>query len=124
MDGSPPDSSVRGNFQARILEWVAISLSRGSSRPRDQTRVFCIARQMLYHLSHREAISGSRRITEFQSSCQDGMVSHLKPCCPFLNSLTWLLSGFSFLTAIALHSLPHGSCHKAACSAAASSPQV
>ena len=34
---SPPDSSVYGIFQARILEWVAISYSRGSSWPRDQT---------------------------------------------------------------------------------------
>ena len=30
-------SSVRGTFQARILEWVAISSSKGSSTPRDQT---------------------------------------------------------------------------------------
>ena len=37
MDCSPPGSSVHGNFQARILEWVAISYSRGSSPPRDQT---------------------------------------------------------------------------------------
>ena len=35
MDCSPPDSSVRGILQARILEWVAISFSRGSSQPRD-----------------------------------------------------------------------------------------
>ena len=34
MDGSPPGSSVHGIFQARILEWVAIPFSRGSSRPR------------------------------------------------------------------------------------------
>ena len=40
---SPPGSSVHGIFQARILEWVAISFSRGSSRPRDWTRVSCIA---------------------------------------------------------------------------------
>ena len=32
-------SSVHGIFQARVLEWVAISFSRGSSRPRDQTQV-------------------------------------------------------------------------------------
>ena len=31
MDGSPPGSSTHGDFQARILEWVAISFSRGSS---------------------------------------------------------------------------------------------
>ena len=36
-------SSVHGTFQARILQWVAIPFSRGSSRPRDQTRVSCIA---------------------------------------------------------------------------------
>ena len=35
MDCSPPGSSVYGIFQARILEWVAISFSRGSSQPRD-----------------------------------------------------------------------------------------
>ena len=36
MDGSTPGSSVHGILQARILEWVAISYSRGSSRPRDK----------------------------------------------------------------------------------------
>ena len=42
----------RGTFQARILEWIAISLSRGSSQPRDWTHVsfiFCTGRQILYH---------------------------------------------------------------------------
>ena len=39
MDCSPPGSSAHGIFQARILEWVVVSFSRGSSRPRDQTRV-------------------------------------------------------------------------------------
>ena len=39
MDYSPPGSSVPGTLQARILEWVATSSSRASSRPRDQTRV-------------------------------------------------------------------------------------
>ena len=37
MDCGPPGSSVHGIFQARILEWVAISFSRGSSHPRDRT---------------------------------------------------------------------------------------
>ena len=39
MDCSLPCSSVHGIFQARVLEWVTISLSRGSSRPRDRTWV-------------------------------------------------------------------------------------
>ena len=43
VDCSPPGSSVPGIFQARMLEWVAISFSRGSSRTRDRTRVSCIA---------------------------------------------------------------------------------
>ena len=43
MDYSPPGSSVHWIFQARILAWVAISFSRGSSWPRDQTRVSHIA---------------------------------------------------------------------------------
>ena len=48
----PPGSSVCGIFQARILEWVAISYSRGSSPPRDGTHVSyvsCIGRRVLYH---------------------------------------------------------------------------
>ena len=52
MDCNPPDSSVHGIFQARILDWVAISYSRGYSQPRDQTyisRVSCIGRWILYH---------------------------------------------------------------------------
>ena len=40
---SPPGSSVHGIFQAQVLEWVSISFSRGSSQPRDQTRISCIA---------------------------------------------------------------------------------
>ena len=39
MDCSLPGSSVYGIFQARVLEWIAISFSRGSSRPRDRTQV-------------------------------------------------------------------------------------
>ena len=50
-DCSPPGSSVRGIFQARILEWVAVSSSRGSSPPRNRTPISCIfwiGRQVLY----------------------------------------------------------------------------
>ena len=44
MRCSPPTSSVHGVLQARILEWVAVSFSRGSSQPRDKTRVSCTDR--------------------------------------------------------------------------------
>ena len=43
MDCSPPGSSVHGISRARILEWVAISSSRGSSWLRDRTRISCIS---------------------------------------------------------------------------------
>ena len=52
VDGSPPGSLVPGILQARTLEWVAISFSRGSSQPRDRTHVSyvsCIGRWVLYH---------------------------------------------------------------------------
>ena len=55
VDCSPPASSVHGIFPARILEWVAMSSSRGSSQPRDQTcisQVSCFSRQVLYHQHH------------------------------------------------------------------------
>ena len=45
MDCSSPGSSVRGILQSRMLEWVAISFSRGSSQSRDQTWVSFIARR-------------------------------------------------------------------------------
>ena len=43
MDYGPPDSPIHGILQARILEWVDIFFSRGSSQPRDQTLVSGIA---------------------------------------------------------------------------------
>ena len=52
LDCSPPGSSVHGIFQARILEWIAISPSRWCSCPRDGIRVFCVScidRWILYH---------------------------------------------------------------------------
>ena len=55
MDCRLPGFSVHGIFQARVLEWVAISFSRGSSQPRDQTSIsciFCIGRQILFPLCH------------------------------------------------------------------------
>ena len=51
----PTRSSVHGIFQAKILEWIAISSSRGPSRPRDWTPVFHLGRQMLYHRDTWEA---------------------------------------------------------------------
>ena len=54
MDCSPLCSSVHGILQARVLEWVAIPCSRGSSWPRDWTRDSCIAEDALPSEPHGE----------------------------------------------------------------------
>ena len=56
-DCSPPGSSVQGILQARILEWVAISFSRGSSRPRDWTWVSRIVGRRFTLWAIREALN-------------------------------------------------------------------
>ena len=59
MDCSLPGSSVHGILQARILEWVAIPFSRGSSWPRNRTHVSyvsCISRWVLHHWATWEAL--------------------------------------------------------------------
>ena len=60
MDCSPPGSSVHGILQPRILEWVAISSSRGASRPRDQTQVSRIAGRFFIDWVTREALTEAR----------------------------------------------------------------
>ena len=55
MDCSPPGSFVHGILQVRILEWVVMPSSRGSSWPKDQTHisyVSCIGRWVFYHYHH------------------------------------------------------------------------
>ena len=56
VDYSPLGSSVHGILQARILEWVVISFSRGSSQSRDRTRVSCIAGRWFTNRAMREAL--------------------------------------------------------------------
>ena len=58
MDCSLPGSCVHGILQARTLEWVAIPLSKGSSQPRDQTQVSCVAGGF-FTVSHQ----GSQKVT-------------------------------------------------------------
>ena len=67
MDSSLPGSTVHGIFQARILDWAAISFSRGSSQPRDRTWVSCIADRRFTIWATREALT-SWHFTHFQIS--------------------------------------------------------
>ena len=57
MDCSPPGSLVHGIFQAWILEWVAISFSRGSSQPRDRTQVSRVVGRCFTVWATREALT-------------------------------------------------------------------
>ena len=53
---NPMDYIVHGILQARILEWTAFPFSRGSSQPRDQTQVSCIAGRFFTSWATREAL--------------------------------------------------------------------
>ena len=75
-DYSPPGSSVHGILQARILEWVVIPFSRGSSRPRDQTWVSCKADRF-----------PSQSVSQFSRSVMSDYLrpyelQHTRPPCP------------------------------------------
>ena len=62
MDCSLPDSSVHGILQARILEWLAVPFSRGSSQSRDQTQVSCTAGGFFTIWATREAHSNKENV--------------------------------------------------------------
>ena len=81
MDCSPPGLSVHGIFQARILEQVAISSSRGASQPRDGIQVSCsscIGGQILYHWATWEAFIWVMCLLKCQ--VQYTLLSEESPC--------------------------------------------
>ena len=96
MDCSPPGSSVHGILQAKILEWVAISFSRGSAQPRNWTWVSCITGGFFAEMVTREAL----RCILFYVELFEAKVLLLKPrffylvasasqdkgTCPHINS--------------------------------------
>ena len=63
VDCSLPGSSIHGIFQARILEWDAISFSRRSSRPRDQTQVSCMVDKRSTIWATREVFTWCEELT-------------------------------------------------------------
>ena len=75
VDCSLPCTSVREVFQARILEWVAISYSRGSSWPRYQTSISCIScmgRQVFYHCAeYRWQVANTQKNLNFQMAFRE-----------------------------------------------------
>ena len=95
MGCSPPGSSVHGIFQARIRERVVISYSRGSSRPRDQTHISCIGRQILYHWvtweANLEIVAVVQSLHSVQLFATHGL-QHARLPCPLLSPGVFLES--------------------------------
>ena len=120
MDCCLPGSSAHWVFQARILEWGATPFSRGSSQLRDQTRVSCIGRRILYRRATREvqssaedsynkgfcffffnfyfAVIGKYAITLWKMS------SHMREKAALLSPRIQLISGLLYLPYPAGHS--------------------
>ena len=86
MDCSLPGSSICGIFQARVLQWVAISFSRGSSQPRDQTWVSPILGRFFTIWATREDCLLRKLLTKckIQSVCDLGT-----PLAPHSSTLAW-----------------------------------
>ena len=81
MDCDPPGFSVPGTSHARLLEWVAISFSRGYSWPRDQTHIFCSGRQILYNWATSiSSVQYSRSV--MSNSLQPHGLQHSRPPYP------------------------------------------
>ena len=114
MDCSPPGPSVHGISQTRILEWVAISFSRASSRPRDGTRVSCIGRQILYSWVSREApwwneegSYSSHPSWALGRPCVPGALGKLSQPSQLLESTSWeSCSREGFLPLLRHHTAP------------------
>ena len=107
MDYSLLGSSVHGILQARILEWVAISFSRGSLRPRNRTWVSCIAGRFFIYWAVREALQSSLIPSNFGDDriifcSNEVMVSRLldRGWSSKRSSYDWKLGGFSPYSAL------------------------
>ena len=81
--------SIHGIFQARILERVAISSSRESSQPRDQTSISCTCRQILYHWATREVILWG----QITPNLGEGLWTQVDLCVPKDNAAEVVLWG-------------------------------
>ena len=88
LDCSPPGCSVHGISQARILEWVAISFSEGSSQLRDQTHVSCVyllhwqADSLpLHHLENPRLHSVQFSCSVVSDSLRPHELQHARPPC-------------------------------------------
>ena len=96
MDGNPPGSSVRGISEARTLEWVAISFSRGSCQP-SVSCVSCIAGRFFTHWAVLNTISLSN-LTSFSAGAQFVLDSQRTiNCKKYFNSTTQISSSIDWM---------------------------
>ena len=109
MDCSPPRSSVHGISQVRILEWVAVSFSRGSSWTRDPTSISCLAGMFFYHQANWEALCNFSFYLLNDDRGQDGwMASPTRWTCVWASSRSWWRTGRpGVLQSMGLQSIRH-----------------
>ena len=100
VDCSLPGSSLHGILQARILEWVAIPFSRGSSQPRYRTLVSCIAGGFFTIWATWEALLKNR--TEWSNSGSDIQNGARWPLWIWFQTCSCITENFSFLNCIRL----------------------
>ena len=89
VDCSQPDSSVHGISQARILEWVAVSSSQGSSWLREQTGIPWLGRWILYQWATWKALCWSEH--KLLACCADTLLMKKTLCS--LPGVGWAMSG-------------------------------
>ena len=105
MDCSLPGSSIHGILQVRTLEWIAISSSRGSSKPRDRTFISYI--YMPWQVGSLPLPSPGKNITKYE--CTKLTSFHVK-CTQYYISNTLqqrLGMGWIYLPGLWLYSVPH-----------------
>ena len=103
-DCTSPGASVHGIFQARILEWVAISSSRGSSRPRDWTCVSCISfigKHIPYHCAweaQHPVLSGNTSNFAIRNDSAHSVLKlYFFSCSTFVFSLELIVASYFYL---------------------------
>ena len=96
MDCSPPGSSVHGILQARILEWVAIPFSKGSSWPRGRTLVSHISDR--FFITHKDAAAAAKSLQLYPTLCDPIDGSPPGSAVPGIlqaRTLEWVATSFS-----------------------------
>ena len=94
MDCSPPGSFAHGILQARVVEWVAVSFSKGSSQSRGRTYISRIGKQIFYLLATREALC-----------LQKAYIKAYSNFTKYLLTITWCLALRKVLATLLISSI-------------------